>query len=41
MSYPCIRFIILNKVDTGPKAPAKLTLDLAMDAREWDKLIAD
>ena len=31
MSCPYIRFI-LNKVDTGPKAPAKLTLDLAIDA---------
>ena len=37
---PCIGFI-LNKVETCPKAPAKQTLDQAVDARylrEWDKL---
>ena len=40
LSDPCIGFI-LNKVETGSKAPAKRTLDQAVDARylrEWDKL---
>ena len=40
MSDPCIGFM-LNMVESGSKAPARRTLDQAVDSsylREWDKL---